>query len=301
MIHFLYNWYLIQKDIDGNSFKKFIFWKSYEILKIALPLYYKILIIRKLDRNVENNLVVSLTSFPARIDTVHLTLKSIFNQSYKPRVVVLYLAEQQFVQKENDLPKQLLKLKNKGLIIKFCEDIKSHKKYFYSFKDYHDSKVVLIDDDVIYPINMLKTLVDNSLKFDNCIIANRIREINYEDNQLKPYRLWEINKTINNPSNFLFATGVGGVLYNPAFFNEALYSLDVIKKLCLNADDVWLKANALINDKQVYFTNKFFNSYIELPGSQSESLFSYNVFSSANDTQIKKVFAYFKIEQKNFF
>lgn len=299
MIHFLYNWFLTQKNVKDNSIKKFVFWKLYRILKYILPLYYKTISVSKLPYNVDNDVVVSLTSFPARIEIVYLTLKSIFVQSYKPNKIVLYLADSQFINKELDLPVQLLDLKKKGLIIKFCEDIKPHKKYFYSFKEYSNSKIVLIDDDVIYPKDFLKTLIDNSKKHKNCVIANRIREIKYVNKKLLPYRSWEINgNKLKNPSKFFFPTGVGGVLYSPSFFNEKLYDLVKIKRLCINADDVWLKANSI--DKEVLFTNKYLNSFIELPNSQRESLFSNNVFFADNDTQILNVFNHFNINEENF-
>ncbi|MDD3003993.1 glycosyltransferase family A protein [Flavobacterium sp.] len=301
MINFLYNWYLFQNEVKDGTFKKYIFWKLYKFLKIVLPIYYKKIEVKKLESNSNNEIIVSLTSFPARIEIVYLTLKSIFIQSYKPRLIVLYLANSQFTNKENDLPHQLLKLKEKGLIIKFCEDLGPHKKYYHAFKDFKDSKVVLVDDDVIYPKDMIKTLVDHSKANQNCIIANRIREIKYNNNKLVAYRSWKINKLqVQNPSKFLFATGVGGVLYNPNFFSSELYNVDVIKEICINADDIWLKANSIVNNKKVFFTNKYFNSFIELPDSQKESLFAKNVFLADNDLQISKVFNYFNINEEKF-
>ena len=39
-------------------------------------------------------LIISLTSFPARYDTLHLTLKSLMGQSVRPDRVILWLAEE---------------------------------------------------------------------------------------------------------------------------------------------------------------------------------------------------------------
>ena len=39
----------------------------------------------------------------------------------------------------------------RGLTIRFCEDLKAHKKYYYAFKEYPDDIVITVDDDVIYP------------------------------------------------------------------------------------------------------------------------------------------------------
>ena len=72
--------------------------------------------------------IVSLTSFPARIDIVDITIKSLLMQSLKPDEIILWLAKGQFSGEENGLPTKLLKLKKYGLTINWCNDIKSYKK-----------------------------------------------------------------------------------------------------------------------------------------------------------------------------
>ena len=52
--------------------------------------------------------IVSMTSYPGRIETVHLALQSILNQTQKADKVILYLSAGQFLHKENDLPKELI-------------------------------------------------------------------------------------------------------------------------------------------------------------------------------------------------
>lgn len=65
--------------------------------------------------------------------------------------------------------------------------------------------------------------------------------------------------------------------------------------MCLNADDVWLRANSLKNGILVVFTNYFFYPFIEIPDSQKESLFMTNVFQSKNDEQIREIFDFFGV------
>ena len=48
-------------------------------------------------------LIVSLTSFPERINLAHITISTLLNQSLEPDKIILWLAEEQFFQKENDL------------------------------------------------------------------------------------------------------------------------------------------------------------------------------------------------------
>ncbi|MCQ2744694.1 MAG: glycosyltransferase family 8 protein, partial [bacterium] len=69
-------------------------------------------------------LIVSLTSFPERIDKIDKTINTLLNQTIKPDKLILWLAYEQFPNRENDLPENLLKLKNYGLEIMWCEDLK---------------------------------------------------------------------------------------------------------------------------------------------------------------------------------
>ncbi|MES2812683.1 MAG: hypothetical protein V4670_09455 [Bacteroidota bacterium] len=302
MIHFLYNFYLTQKNVnDKNRLFQGLYWSNYKYLKNALCKYHEKLRLKQLEVNLGSEIIVSLTSFPARINIVHLSVKSILNQTYKPKKVVLWLSAEQFPNQEKELPKSILELKKCGLEIEFCEDIKPHTKYLYAFKKYPKDLIVTIDDDIFYPRDVLEKLFVLSHKNPSCIIANRVREISFEENRFKPYRDWKINQVYNSePSKKLIPTGVGGVLYRPSFFSESLFDIENIKKICLNADDIWLRANSLKNDVSVVFTNYYFYPFIEIPTSQEVNLHTTNVFLQDNDKQIKEVFAFLGINQQSF-
>lgn len=234
MIHYLYKFYLTERDAKKKNYLFWkLFWANYKLLKKWLPDYYKKLSVNKLFVDDKSEVIVSLTSFPARINMVYLTIKSILYQTYKPQKVVLWLANEQFPNKESDLPESLLQLKNHGLEIRFCEDIRPHKKYFFTFRKYPNNLVVTIDDDIFYPKNTLEKLHKLSQKNPDSIIANRVREIGFDNNNLKPYRSWKINKFYNSePSKILFPTGVGGVLYKTDFFLK-IYTILILSKKCV--------------------------------------------------------------------
>ena len=78
--------------------------------------------------------IVSLTSYPARMPFVHVALNTLLTQTFKPDRVILWLAEEQFPNIENDIPEEVLKLKDYGLEIRWTEDIKSYKKLLPSLK-----------------------------------------------------------------------------------------------------------------------------------------------------------------------
>ena len=95
-------------------------------------------------------IIVSLTSYPARIDVVNTTIESILNQSLKANRIILWLAPEQFPNKEKDLPDKLIKLKKYGLIIDWYHDIGSYKKLIPTLKLYPNDIIVTADDDVLY-------------------------------------------------------------------------------------------------------------------------------------------------------
>ena len=61
---------------------------------------------------IKANVVVSITSFPARIEGVPMVLETIYSQTRVPDRVVLWLGEEQFPGKEADLPEELIPLKS---------------------------------------------------------------------------------------------------------------------------------------------------------------------------------------------
>ena len=84
--------------------------------------------------NKNENIVVSLTSFPARINKVWMTIDSLMRQTVAPSSINLYLSEEDFPQKEKSLGTNLLRFKKYGLNIVWVKDnLRPHKKYLYAF------------------------------------------------------------------------------------------------------------------------------------------------------------------------
>ena len=141
---------LFLKKIKYYATKRFIITNSANAL---VPLFFYITNFftkKKLTINENNlNVIVSLTTFPTRINRVWIVIECMLRQTYKPDRIILWLSKEQF-ECLDKLPKSLLKLQSRGLEIKFCnEDLRSHKKYFYSIKKYPCDILITVDDDVI--------------------------------------------------------------------------------------------------------------------------------------------------------
>lgn len=137
----------------------------------------------------ERRVIVTLTSYPPRMNTIWMTLRSIFSQSRLPDKVVLYLAKSDFPNREADLPDSLKEMLWNDFEIRWVdEDLKPHKKYYWAFRDFPDDLIVTIDDDLIYRRNMIETLLACQKSHPNAIVASRTHLIMFnEDGSLKPY------------------------------------------------------------------------------------------------------------------
>jgi len=240
-------------------------------------------------------LIVSLTSYPVRIKTVHFTLHTLLNQSLKPDKLILWLAEEQFPGKEKDLPRKIRKLKKFGLTIHWYHDIKSYKKLIPSLKTFPDDIIVTADDDVYYPNNWLELLYKSYLKDKNIIHCHRAHRIIFDKTgNLLLYEDWD-KITLNHTSSYqIFITGIGGVLYPPKALHPNVFREDLFTKLSPTTDDVWFWAMAVLNKtKMKVIINNISKTY-PIDGTQEIGLWKSVNSVGGNDVNIKSILSYYK-------
>ena len=235
------------------------------------------------------DIIVSLTSYPARIQTVNQTIESILNQSMKADKVVLWLALEQFPNKEKDLPKQLLDLCSIGLTIDWYHNICSYKKLIPALKKYPESIIVTADDDVIYRREWLEKLYQSYIKNTNVIHCHRARRIEIRNKKIISYKKWKLYDTGGNNGFSTFFTGVGGVLYPPHSLHADVLNEELYTKLCPKADDIWFWAMALLNDTKINIIESPYCNPKIIEGTQENALWLTNLQNSENDTQLANV------------
>lgn len=269
---------------------------KYRIVKFSVNVLYPLACrISHSSKKVQkqSNVIVSLTSFPARIKKVYLTINSIMNQSVRPEKIILYLSKEQFCD-SNSLPKTLKKLAENDLFnIEFVEgDIRSHKKYYYAIRDYSDHPVVTIDDDIIYPENLIEVLLNLHDDFPNAVCCTHAHGITKEKDNLLPYDKWDKEtQTMNVPSIEVVPIGCGGVLYPPHCFNETdILNRGLFAELCPLADDLWLKVQCLRNGVLSVKSNKYpYWTFSQIIIPKNISLKSLNVGGGENDKQLLRL------------
>jgi len=245
-------------------------------------------------------IIVSVTSFPARIEDVWISMESLLRQTVKPDALILWLAKEQFP--DQKLPEKLLKLQDRGLTIRYCDDdLRSHKKYFYAMQEFPEACIITFDDDLYYDAKVIERLLALYENHPDCICTNRAHQIKIENGKVLSYREWHHNaKCILIPTKSLLPTGGAGTLYPPSALPKVAFDAELIRSLCFHADDVWLKLMATLNGKKSV-THSFYNKdFLTVSQTQTEKLVSQNVFDGGNDTQFDNTCRHFAITTEQF-
>lgn len=236
--------------------------------------------------------IASLTSFPARIEYVHLAIKSLMLQSYKPDRIILWLAEEQFP--DRILPKNLTDLEQYGLEIKWCEDLYGHKKYYYCIQEQKENEVVItFDDDILYPIDCIKRLIAKHREFPDCLVCERAQAILYrEDGSLENPGYWTVisDVGIHKPSYSLNPSPGGGCLIPYRAFYKDAYDPKVFCELAYKNDDLWYMFMAAQNGTRTIKTRKYHKIFSLIAGSQTVQMATENVVGNKN-IEIMKILA----------
>ena len=236
----------------------------------------------------EADYVVSLTTYPARVGNVWRVIEMAANQRgiQDKYAICLYLIKSEF--EGIDLPAKIKELQARGLTVKFNEEnLKCHNKYFYAFKDYPEKTIITIDDDLQYNHHSISGLIKKNKEYPDCIIYNRGNRILKNE----PYNNWPFVEKLTCPQHDVFPTGVGGVLYPPHCCNRFVTDMEVIKKTCLRADDLWLNFMSRLNHIKVVQTG-LKSTYMVLPDTSQQTalwLVNNDVVQVGNDVQINEI------------
>lgn len=234
--------------------------------------------------------VVSVTSYPDRFPALAFCIKSLLLQSELPDRIIVYLGSDT---KPSDITPELKKYEKYGVEYRIDpdRDLKPHKKYFYAMQEYPEALVITVDDDLVYPDDMVKDLLNAHEAHEDVICARRVHKMAfYRDGRVKPYLLWK--KEVSNcrqASKKLLATGGGGVLYPPHSISNKAFDSDAIESLCLGADDIWLKCMEIIQGTNVMYVPSLV-VYAVIPDTQKKALKNENTMGrNLNDIYFEAV------------
>jgi hypothetical protein len=230
-----------------------------------------------------SGVVVSLTSYPPRFATLHLTLKSLLSQSFPAERIVLWIAHGDIPL----LPPAVKNLQSAGLEIIACDDIKSYKKMIPLLQEGNNTAIVTADDDIYYWRDWLQQLVDARDPGKLEVICHRMHRMKLDSSGLPvSYNEWEFESSNTDSSPLNFPTGIGGVLYPANVFGPEVLNVDAFTHLCPRGDDIWFWWMARANGASFKRVRQQ-NAVHCWEGSQEVALWKDNLVGKFNDDQIR--------------
>ena len=238
----------------------------------------------------KESIIISLTTFPKRINNLWKVIETLMHQNSEKKICIeLWLSKEEF--KDGKIPFKLKKLERKGLNIIFVNgNLKPHKKYYYAFQKHPENIIITVDDDVLYPLSIVHTLVQAQKDVPHCICCNRGRMMSRNvKGEVENYSKWKLLSlsTKRTISPDILPTGIGGVLYPPHSYDLSIFDEPAIKSTCLLGDDLWLNFMCRLNGFSVVHTCNKINLY-SIISSQKQALFKTNI-EFGNTEQIKKI------------
>ena len=248
------------------------------------------------DKIAETEVVVSLTTHSYRIYDVYLAIESIMQGTMLPNRIILWLSDEY---RKKPLPITLQNQMKRGLEVRYCKDIRSYTKLVPALREFPNSAIVTIDDDIIYQIDMLEHLVNAYNMSKDCICAHWVHTIPYNlKDKYIPLLQWSTPKGKVEDSQLLFFEGFAGVLYPPHSLDDEVLNENVFLDICKFADDVWFNAMSLKKGTGIRCANPVPGILKCAVNQDVQTIALHNVNSSGeilNDVQIKKVFAKYGI------
>lgn len=245
--------------------------------------------------SLPKRLIINLTSYPKRYSILHLSIKSLLNQSIIPDKVILWLWHGD----QESLPAKIRELEGEGLEIRLLEeDWKSFNKSIPALNEFPDDYLITADDDVIYNPTWLEELVLSHIKIGG-IIAQRAHLVQFNlDKSLKSYNDF-ISETpqenyfiLNSP--LVFPTTGGGVLYPPNSFDKHVFDMSTAFDLTPSNDDIWCFFMHLLNNKNASLIGG--RTLLNLNSGSENQLWNKN--KDANDKQIQAMIKKFGLPKQ---
>lgn len=236
--------------------------------------------------------IVTLTSIPSRLATIHLTLRSLLNQSMKPEKIVLWLHHDL----ASELPASLVELQGEIFEIRYVDLTCSHRKLIHALDAFPNKTLVTSDDDLMYDHTWLERLYVEHQKFPADVITHECRKITRNgEGELLPYKQWPTIKEAGVVGMDLLPIGYGGVLYPPDCLMPQATDVKRFMQLAPQADDLWFKAMSFLKGTRVRRSSSPEPKPMPIIGSQKISLLKTNIREDGNRKQWQKIIDFFDI------
>lgn len=194
----------------------------------------------KLSTNVNQSTVVSLTSIPARFNSIKPTINSILAQTIQPEKIIIWIPKyyKRFDIAIKSIPEKLqmhplvevrIVDEDFGPATKLLPCLQSNSKI------HPESNIIVIDDDVLYHRKHIERLLNFSKQFPNHAITT------VGSNVIKNFRLKFLFSLKNREVDILH--GYAGYLVKKKFFNHHIFQRPKDVRELFTHDDIWISGN----------------------------------------------------------
>ena len=184
------------------------------------------------------NCVISLTTTPNRLKQIKLTLLSLLDSSVAVEEIRLNIPYYSCKGVKYRIPEWLKKLKS----VKICRTIKdwgpatkllptlSHAKN-------KNTKIIVVDDDVIYGYYMVETLNDCFEKYDRKVAMTIYGDEIDKNNEMKYDIVTRAGNYITGETYTDVLRGHSAYMVTPKMFTNDIYEYEKVPKECFFVDD----------------------------------------------------------------
>jgi len=234
---------------------------------------------------MDERIIVSMTSYPKRINNVAKSIYYILNeQTRTPDEIHLWLCEEEFPNKEYDLPQDLVYIKNnssKVFLHWVDNNTYCHKRHEYFKIGKNGDCVFLIDDDVYYNSHLIEYCMLVHNKYPNCIVSYNI----YSQHVYKGFKIIYDDPILN--LNFpRFDTRFCGQSMIPydLYPKDVLldYNQEIRDKICPVCDETYLNPFIVRDNIPIYHLNLGWGVDIDSSISHNDGLCVYTHVKESN-------------------
>lgn len=185
-------------------------------------------------------MVISLTSFPARLPYIGPCLASLVSQLEPDDRIVLWLGKEEFpdgVAGQPEAVRCFFQEFGGRVEVRYTEDIRSFTKLVPALMAFPNETIVTFDDDIIYHPETLSRLRVAHQGNPSVIFAHCVSDLYAENGEWR--RTGGTFGFTWCHKNLRMMLGMGGVLYPPNSLSEIVTDMKLIANVTPKNDDFW--------------------------------------------------------------
>ena len=223
-----------------------------------------------ISNNINNELIISLTSNLNNIKNIEKVIYSILKQNvdYSLYKILLFLSKKDFNNK-NQIPKNLIVLENlkKIRIIIINNFLNYENRLIYAVKYYPNNPILLIGNNIIFPYGWLDMFINDHKKYPNDVISGLIQYFFGKNIEIKEFidgfkgeKYGVFNQVPDMIFNFAIISDLGGILYPRNYFlNKTFYDSKLFRKIAKNSNEFWESCFIMMENKILRQSSKIYD------------------------------------------